>query len=147
MSVVNASIRAGPVPERLWPADGPIGKMVPVLPDASRIQKVINLKLLNGDACIILINIGSIVSERECDQPKPSDPSQTCQGSSQKVQLCEDVGICKDKERPSVNDYAGLQCAKFSKRLPVIDSKGVGRQAEYSPSNHFSILCFLIRTH
>lgn len=53
MSVANASLRAEAVPEPLWPADGPIGKMVPVLPDAFRIQKV--LYISNYLMVIILI--------------------------------------------------------------------------------------------
>ena len=73
------------------------------------------------------------MSERECDQPTPSDSFKRCTGSYVKSQLCDDSDVCTGKTRPLAVDYASEQCAKFSGLVPFIDPRGEGLQAPYSP--------------
>ncbi len=75
---------------------------------------------------------GAVVSERECDNPKPSDVLKRCEGASVKVALCDDAQVCKSRLAPA--EFAGQQCAKFSQHVPIIDPKGPGMQAAYSAS-------------
>lgn len=76
------------------------------------------------------------MSHRECDNPKPSDALKRCQGSSIKVELCDDAQICSGKSRSEVVEFASQQCAKFNQHVPVIDPNGKGIQASYSTSMH-----------
>lgn len=86
---------------------------------------------------LFTINSGAFVSERECNNPKPSDPTKGCEGETVKVDLCDDSALCTDKPRQLVVDYAGEQCAKISKVVPAVDPAGVGMQAAFSSSNQF----------
>ena len=78
--------------------------------------------------------IGAVESERECNNPKPSDVLHRCEGSSVKAAICDDVQLCGEKSRPTAAEFAGQQCVKFSKQMPFIDPKGTGMQAAYSDS-------------
>ena len=78
--------------------------------------------------------IGAVESERECNNPKPSDVLHRCEGSSVKAAICDDVQLCGEKSRPTTAEFAGQQCVKFSKQMPFIDPKGTGMQAAYSDS-------------
>lgn len=78
---------------------------------------------------------GAIVSERECDKPKPSDVLHRCEGPSVRATLCDDTNFCTDKKvRQSAVEYAGQQCIKFSAVVPTIDPAASGFQADYSAS-------------
>ena len=72
------------------------------------------------------------MSERECDNPKPSDVLKRCDGASVKVALCDDAQLCKS--RLDTAQFAGQQCATFSQHVPIIDPKGTGMQSAYSAS-------------
>lgn len=75
---------------------------------------------------------GAIVSERECNNPKPSDVLHRCEGASVKVATCDDAQVCNGKSRVTPVEFATQQCAKFSQFIPFIDPKGTGMQAAYS---------------
>lgn len=82
-------------------------------------------------------------SERECNDPTPSDVLHRCEGASVKTSICDDTLVCDGKSRlPSV-EFAKQQCAKFSQQMPFIDGKGVGIQAAYSEST-FSLFVLFI---
>jgi hypothetical protein len=83
---------------------------------------------------ILTCAIGAVESERECNNPKPSDVLHRCEGSSIKATICDDAQLCGEKPRPTPVEYAGQQCAKFSKLVPFIDPKGTGIQAAFSES-------------
>jgi hypothetical protein len=78
--------------------------------------------------------IGAVESERECNNPKPSDVLHRCEGSSVKAAICDDAQLCGGKTRLTPVEFAGQQCVKFSKQVPFIDPKGTGMQATYSDS-------------
>jgi hypothetical protein len=83
---------------------------------------------------ILTCAIGAVESERECNNPKPSDVLHRCEGSSIKATICDDAQLCGEKPRLTPAEYAGQQCAKFSKLVPFIDVKGTGIQAAFSES-------------
>lgn len=74
------------------------------------------------------------MSERECNNPKPSDVLHRCEGASVKVATCDDAQVCNGKSRVTPVEFATQQCAKFSQFIPFIDPKGTGMQAAYSDS-------------
>lgn len=69
---------------------------------------------------------------RTCDNPKPVNTEEGCEGSSFDVVLCKVDKICK--KQISVVDFAGQSCANFSKLLPELDPKGSGLQAPHENS-------------
>lgn len=80
------------------------------------------------------------MSERECDNPKPSDVLMRCDGASIKVALCDDAQVCgAGKTRMTPIEFAGQQCAKFNQHVPLIDPKGKGMQAAYSASTSYNL--------
>lgn len=82
------------------------------------------------------------MSERECDNPKPSDVLMRCDGTSLKVALCDDTQVCLGKTRLTPTEYAAQQCAKFTQHVPSIDPNAKGMQAAYSASTSLSRLSF-----
>ncbi|XP_067002114.1 A disintegrin and metalloproteinase with thrombospondin motifs adt-1-like [Anabrus simplex] len=68
---------------------------------------------------------------RTCDNPKPVNTEEGCEGQSFEVILCPDDKLCKKKKRKSAQDYATTACEQFSKLLPELDPKGSGLQAPH----------------
>ncbi|KAI9556544.1 hypothetical protein GHT06_016334 [Daphnia sinensis] len=87
---------------------------------------------------------GAVESERECNDPTPSDVLHRCEGASVKASICDDTQVCNGKSRLASVEFAKQQCAKFSQQMPFIDEKGVGMQAAYSerrPWQSCAIFC------
>ncbi|XP_063221018.1 A disintegrin and metalloproteinase with thrombospondin motifs adt-1-like [Bacillus rossius redtenbacheri] len=83
-----------------------------------------------SSGCIIKSR-GFQARKRTCDNPKPVNTEEGCEGPSFDVVLCKDDKICKKGKRRSAIDYATKACAEFSKLLPDLDSEPSGLQAPH----------------
>ncbi|XP_060530217.1 A disintegrin and metalloproteinase with thrombospondin motifs adt-1-like [Cylas formicarius] len=73
---------------------------------------------------------GAYISRRECNNPKPINTDQGCDGPNIQFGFCTDNSICNNKRRSPV-DYASAKCKQFSKLLPELDPKGIGLQSPH----------------
>ncbi|CAB3373818.1 Hypothetical predicted protein [Cloeon dipterum] len=71
---------------------------------------------------------GSQNKRRACDNPKPVNTDEGCDGPSFSVGLCDDNKMCR--KRITVEEYAAKKCKEFSKLLPELDPS-TGLQAPH----------------
>ncbi|XP_059475973.1 A disintegrin and metalloproteinase with thrombospondin motifs adt-2-like [Neocloeon triangulifer] len=71
---------------------------------------------------------GSTNKRRNCDNPKPVNTEEGCDGPSFSVGLCDDNKMCR--KRITVEEYAAKKCKEFSRWLPELDST-TGLQAPH----------------
>ncbi|KXJ81822.1 hypothetical protein RP20_CCG017866 [Aedes albopictus] len=67
---------------------------------------------------------------RRCDNPKPVNTDEGCDGSAYDVMVCDDEKLCSNKRQP-IEIYASIKCKEFSKLLNRLDPKGLGIQGPY----------------
>ncbi|XP_053693968.1 A disintegrin and metalloproteinase with thrombospondin motifs adt-2-like [Sabethes cyaneus] len=67
---------------------------------------------------------------RKCDNPKPVNTDDGCEGTSVDVVLCDDEKLCANKRQP-VDVFATIKCREFSKLLTRLDPAGLGIQGPY----------------
>nr|XP_029709746.1 A disintegrin and metalloproteinase with thrombospondin motifs adt-2-like [Aedes albopictus] len=67
---------------------------------------------------------------RRCDNPKPVNTDEGCDGSAYDVMVCDDEKLCANKRQP-IEIYASIKCKEFSKLLNRLDPKGLGIQGPY----------------
>ncbi|XP_037913532.1 A disintegrin and metalloproteinase with thrombospondin motifs adt-2-like isoform X2 [Hermetia illucens] len=77
---------------------------------------------------------------RVCDNPKPVNTNEGCDGSSYDVELCDDSRICRNIKRFSPITYASDRCRAFSRRLHTLDPRGYGLQAPHE-NNRLWMAC------
>ncbi|XP_076034789.1 uncharacterized protein LOC143021271 [Oratosquilla oratoria] len=85
---------------------------------------------------------GVQISHRRCNNPKPQNTLQRCQGLDTSLVLCSDDKLCP--KRSTVKDYATQKCQKFSKI--VTDIKAVGAQAPHNPSRTWQACAIFCQT-
>ncbi|XP_055372046.1 A disintegrin and metalloproteinase with thrombospondin motifs adt-1-like [Condylostylus longicornis] len=83
---------------------------------------------------------GGRTQRRECNNPKPVNTNEGCEGASYDMILCEDEHICRNVKRRTPVHYASNKCKQFSRHISEIDPKGVGLQAPYE-SNRLWMSC------
>lgn len=79
----------------------------------------------------ILKSKGFQKRRRNCDNPRPVNTAEGCEGNSFDVVLCKDNSFCRRKKRKDVVDYASQKCKQFSEELPALDPDGKGLQAPH----------------
>lgn len=67
---------------------------------------------------------------RRCDNPKPVNTDEGCDGSAYDVMVCDDEQLCSNKRQP-IDIYASIKCREFSKLLKRLDPAGPGIQGPY----------------
>ncbi|RWS05253.1 A disintegrin and metalloproteinase with thrombospondin motifs 16-like protein, partial [Dinothrombium tinctorium] len=70
-------------------------------------------------------SFGYITERRKCNNPKPRNTDEYCEGEPIRSRLCVDNDACRGKIRENVNDYATKQCSLFRKYVENITENGV----------------------
>lgn len=83
---------------------------------------------------------GYQIRRRVCDNPKPKNTFEGCEGNSFETVLCDDSTLCKKEMRKNIIDYASKRCQIFSMSLPEIDEEGKGLQAPHE-TNRLWMAC------
>ncbi|KAI1290081.1 A disintegrin and metalloproteinase with thrombospondin motifs 7 [Halotydeus destructor] len=65
----------------------------------------------------IVNSFGHVTLKRTCNNPKPRNTNDYCQGDASRVTLCEDTPMCPRKHRITANEYASQQCSVFASYL------------------------------
>ncbi|XP_050539393.1 A disintegrin and metalloproteinase with thrombospondin motifs adt-2-like [Daktulosphaira vitifoliae] len=93
--------------------------------------------------CIIKSK-GFRLRTRICNNPKPVNTDEGCEGPKREAVICKDDKVCKKSKKILVTEYATARCKEFGILLPILDEEYSGLQAPHEETRPWmgcSIFC------
>ncbi|XP_060842752.1 A disintegrin and metalloproteinase with thrombospondin motifs adt-2-like [Rhopalosiphum padi] len=81
---------------------------------------------------------------RTCNNPKPINTNEGCEGPKQEAVLCKDDKTCQKSKKITAAEYATAKCKELASILPVLDKEYSGLQAPHEDARSWmgcSVFC------